>query len=141
MHVNHHAFRVNISDVQIESFFQSQAEGVHRPEKSGHALRLAAVNDLMDLLDGQHFRQRLDVLNLHLSQRLPFTPTRARVEKLHAGERHSQRATGELLVILQVQEEFSQLIFRDLPFLKWIPSSRVPGDGKRSASNIVSAVS
>ena len=44
-------------DVQIQSFLQSQAEGVHRPEKHGHALRPAAVNDLMDLLDGQQFRQ------------------------------------------------------------------------------------
>ena len=93
--------------MQIECFLQPQAEGVHRPEEHGHALRPAAVNDLMDLLNGQHFRQRLNVLNLHLCQCLPLAPTGPGVEEFHAGERDSQRATGELLVVLQMQEEFS----------------------------------
>ena len=114
VNMHHHAFRVNISDVQIQRFLQPQAEGVHRPEEDRHPLRPATVDDLMHLLDRQHFRQRLHVLNLHLRQRLPLAATCARVEEFHAGERDAQRAAGELLVILQMQKELSQLIFADL---------------------------
>ena len=88
----------------------AMAEGVRR----NFLAEVDLFRDLMHLLDGQDFRQRLDVFNLHLSQRLPVALERASVEKLHAGKRDSQRSAGELFVILQMQEEFSQLIFRDL---------------------------
>ena len=126
MHVYHHAFRVNVADVQIQCFLQPQAEGVHRPEEDRHPLRPAAVDDLMNLLDGQHFRQRLDVLNLHLRQRLPFAPTGARVEEFHTGERDAQRATGERLVVLQMQKELSQLVFADLIGRKFAEVRQLP---------------
>ena len=42
------------------------------------------------------------------------TSTRSCVEELDAAERHSQGSAGEGFVILQMQKELSQLIFRDL---------------------------
>jgi hypothetical protein len=60
------------------------------PEEDRHPLSPAAVNDLMDLLDGEHFRQRLDVLDLHLRQRLPVAAAGSRVEELDAAEGDSQ---------------------------------------------------
>jgi len=87
----------------------AMAEGVRR----NFLAEVDLFRDLMNLLDGQDFRQRLDVFDLHLSQRLPVASARASAEKLHAGKRDSQRSAGERFVILQMQKEFSQLIFRD----------------------------
>ena len=48
------------------------------------------VNDLMHLVDGQHFRQRLDVVDFHLRERLPVASAGASVKELDAAEGHSQ---------------------------------------------------
>jgi hypothetical protein len=61
MNVDHHAFRVDVADLQIASFLQPQSQGVHGPEKHGHARSRAFADDLINLIDGQNFRQRFDL--------------------------------------------------------------------------------
>ena len=114
MNVDHHAFRVDVADLQIASFLQPQSQGVHGPEEHGHAWSRTLADDLVNLINGQNFRQRFDVFDSHLCQRLPLAFAGASVEKLHAAIGDSQRSAGELLVVLQVQEEFAKLIFGDL---------------------------
>lgn len=57
--LRNNASGINVADVKIQSFLESQAERIHGPERDGHPPRLAAVDDLMHLFDGEHFRQRI----------------------------------------------------------------------------------
>jgi|GEM_PF-7064609 len=67
----------------------------------------------MNLRYGQHFGQRLVILDSHVGQRLPVAFAGARVEEFEAAEGDSQRSAGELFVVLQMQKELSQLVFGD----------------------------
>ena len=104
MDVHHHPLRINVPHLQVQRLFQPQSQGIDGPEVDGHPPGGAAVDDLMDLINGQHFRQSLRLLDLHPGQRLPVPPTGAGIEKLDAVEAHPQRAAGKGLVILQIQE-------------------------------------
>jgi hypothetical protein len=48
------------------------------------------IDDLIDLFDRQHLRQRFDILDAHLSECLPVSSARASVEALNATVGDSQ---------------------------------------------------
>ena len=58
VNVNHHAFRVEIADFEIESFFQSEAQRIDGPEIDSVASVPNGGHDLVDFVDGQDIGQR-----------------------------------------------------------------------------------
>ena len=48
------------------AFLHPQAERIDGPEVDGHPLGVRDQDNLQDLLAGDYFRERLDVLELHL---------------------------------------------------------------------------
>ena len=65
------ASRINVADLQVESFVQPQPERIQSPEKHGHAFGRAGIDNGMHLFDGDHFRQRPGALHLELFERDP----------------------------------------------------------------------
>ena len=84
MDVNHHSLSIDVTHVQVQCFFQRQAQRVHRPKVRHHPLRGASVDQPMDLVDGEHFGQRLDVLEFGVGERFPVSFTGASEEELDA---------------------------------------------------------
>lgn len=113
MNVDQTTSRIDITDLKVQSLLQTQAQRVDGPEVDGHARLATMVDDLMDLRDREHFRQALDVLNLHRSERLPLTTAGACVEELDATVSDTQRTGGELPVVLEVEEVLPQLRLGD----------------------------
>ena len=118
MDMHHHAFGINISDLQVQGFGHSQAERIDSPKVDGDSWRAAGVDDLVDLFSGDDFGQRLDVLQLHLLKRFPIAFAGSGVKEFDSRESHAEGAISELLFVLEVQKVSPQLVFVDLVGLK-----------------------
>ena len=55
-----------------------------QPRRAHHPLRGASVDQPMDLVDGEHFWQRLDVLKLGVGERFPVSFAGPSEEELDA---------------------------------------------------------
>src|SRR3989304_6408089 len=66
MDVNHAALGIDVADLQVEAFLHPQAERIDGPEVDGHPLGVRGQDNLKDLLAGDYFRERRDVLEFHL---------------------------------------------------------------------------
>ena len=82
--MNHHSLGVDVAHLQIQGLFQTQSQRVHRPKVRHHPLRGASVDQPMDLVDGEHFGQRPDVLEFGVGERFPVSLAGASEEELDA---------------------------------------------------------
>lgn len=135
MNVHHHSLRIDVGDLQVPSFVESQSKGIGGPEVGGDSRDVGRGDDLMNLIDGQNLGQGFDVLQLHGGEGFPRPFAGSGVEELDSGESDSHGTVRELFFILDEQEVFSQLSFRDpigssLAMIRELPDgSKVSVDG------------
>ncbi len=113
MDVNHHPLRIDVTDLQVTCLFEPEPHAVGGPEIQGDPFNAAGIDDRVDLLDGQDFRERLGRLQLHRGERFPGPFTRPGVKELDAGEGDANATVGELLFVLEVQEVSSEFSLGD----------------------------
>ncbi len=114
MDVDHHSLAVEITDLQVDRFADSQAEGVSRPDEGFQSERLASVDDLEDLRLGDHFGQRLDVVELGLIEHVPISGASRAIEELDPAQQHRLRARRNVLVNDLMQQELANIGFRTI---------------------------
>ena len=90
VYVNQSTGSINVPDLQMQTFFESQSHGVHGPQVDSDSLDLAGGDDLMDLRDRQHLRKRLGVGNLDLPQGRPVSLASVQIEESDAIKGDSQ---------------------------------------------------
>lgn len=73
MNMNHSAFGVDVSCLQVQSFIEAQSHRIDGSEKSSHPLGSGGINDGVDLLAGQHFGKRVDILQFEHGEDVPVT--------------------------------------------------------------------
>ena len=101
MDVNGHPLRINVTDLQIESFFQSQAKRVDAPQKSSIVQLPGGRNQLMDLSDRQHLGQRRLFGHFEFMEDIPVSWTGRGVKELQRTVGHFQRARSKLTSLIR----------------------------------------
>ena len=114
MHVNLHAFGVNVANLQAERFTHAQPERVHRPEISSIAWLPDGRHQLVNLVDGQHIGQRLLFWNPQLREHLPVARFGIGEEEFESTVGDSQRAGREVTIVDQIQQIVGDLLFGEL---------------------------
>ena len=102
--MDEHAFGINVADLQVPGFFETEAQGIDGPEIDSDAFDAAGIDDRVYLIDRKDFRERLGVLEFHGCQRFPGSLASSGVEELDAGVGDTHGPVGELLDVLEVQE-------------------------------------
>jgi hypothetical protein len=113
MDVDQSTLGINVADSQVEPFTQPQPQGVNGPKEGSHALGCGSIDDGVHLVDGQHFGEGVDVLQLEHREDVPVAFASDAIEELNARERDTQGAVGEVSFVFQMQEELSDLSFGD----------------------------
>ena len=75
MNMDQSAIRIDVTDLQVQSFAQSQSHRIDGPEVNRHALTRTSVNDLVNLLGRDDFRQGLGTFDFQLMQCVPVART------------------------------------------------------------------
>ena len=99
MHVNLHAFTVDVAHLQAERFAHAQAERVDGPEVRSISRLSDGRHQSMHFADGQHIGQSLLLRNPQLLQHLPVAWHRERIEKLQSTVRDSQSSRSVLAFV------------------------------------------
>ena len=104
MHVNHHALGIEITNLQVESFLQSQAQRIDGPEVSRVAMLRDGPDQPMHFVDGQHCGEGLLFGAAQILEHVPLAWFGDGIEELDAAVRDAQRTVsvhsrGEALVI------------------------------------------
>ncbi len=113
MDVDQSTSGVDVADLQMKSFVEPEPQGVDGPEEGLHPEGCGGIDDGMNLVDGQHFGERVNVLQLEHGEDLPVPFASDGVEELDAGKGDSKGAVGEQVIVLEVQEELSDLGLSD----------------------------
>ncbi len=98
MNVDHHSLTVEITNLQIDRFSDSQSEGVGRPDEGLHSPGLAGVDDLEDLGLGDHFGQGLGVVEPGLIEHVPLARASRAIKELDPTEQDALGSRGNLFV-------------------------------------------
>ena len=105
---------LNVGDLQMPGFIEPQSHRIDSPQVTGDSVYFAGVDDLMDLVDGEHFGQRLGLPEFHRLQRLPVPLAGTGIEELDSREGDPLGSVGEVFLVLEVNEVGSELGFGDL---------------------------
>ena len=114
MDVHGHSSRVNVTDLEIESFFQSQSQRVERPKQCGVVVAIRGSDQSMDFADRHHGRQSFLLWDFDLFQYVPIARASRTVEELQCTVSHFQRAGSELAIVDQMQQIVSHLLLAQL---------------------------
>ncbi len=114
MDMDHHPLTVDIADLQVDRFTDSQTERVGDPDETLHAKRSASVDHLKDLSLGNHFGQCAGIVDLGLIKDFPFSRTGGAVEELDPREGDALGSRGDFLIDDLMQQVGSHVIFGDL---------------------------
>ena len=109
--VNQTASAIDVRDLQVRAFLQTQTAGVDRAEAYVVPERTDMLQDQPHLLDAQHDRERPLARRANHPEHVPFTGERLLVEELDAGQRDGHRRSGILLDVPDVQEVLPDLFF------------------------------
>ena len=81
VHVYQSTGGVNVTDLQVQSFFESQSHRVNRPDVNSDAFDFAGVNDLVYLQHRKDFRKCLGIGDFDLPQGRPVSLATVRIEE------------------------------------------------------------
>jgi hypothetical protein len=104
MNVHEHPIGVDISDLQVQGLLKSQAQRVDGPEVGREPWSVRGVDESSDLGDRQHVGECFGPGNPELLERLPIAWLGVGIEELDAAHGDLQRAGGELLFVLKVED-------------------------------------
>ena len=102
MDVEGHATGVNVADLQVEAFFQSQGQRIKRLQQRGIVMLGDGGDQLADFADGHHSRQRFLFGDFDLSEDVPVAWASSAVEEFKSDIGYFERSGGELAFIDQV---------------------------------------
>ena len=112
--VNRHSLRVDVSDLQVEAFFESQSQRVDRPHENRVVLLTSCFDELLYLFDGQDIGQLLLLGNLESFKDVPVARTRNAVEEFQRTVSDFQGAGCKLAFVDQVQQIVGDLLLSQL---------------------------
>ena len=101
MHVHEHPLAVDVADLQVQPFLESQAERVDRPEVGPVVGRADGVDESSHLVDREHVGERLRPGDAEPLERRPVAGRGVGVEELDAAVGDLQRRGGELASFLR----------------------------------------
>ena len=134
MDVNHHSLSVDVSDLEVNRFSDSQPQRVGGPDEGLHAERLAGVDDLEDLLLRNDFGKCLGVFELGSLKDIPVPGTGVSKEELNAAEEYRLSAGSNFLYGDFVEQEFPHVRFGKL-FWRTFTEFAELSDGSNVAKN------
>ncbi len=114
MNVDHLALGVDVADLQVQSFAQTQAQRIDGPEEDSQALGVGGQDDLANLFSCDYFGQRIFVLEFEHRQDVPAAWAGDAIKELDAGERDAECSVGGFLLVAEVEKVAPQFCFRDL---------------------------
>ena len=82
MDMDHHPLAVDIADLQVDRFANSQSERVGDPDETLHAKGSTRIDHLKDLVLRDDFGKSADVVDLGLIKDFPFSRAGGSIEKL-----------------------------------------------------------
>ena len=104
MNVNHHPLAVDVADLQVDHFADSQPQRVGGPKKTLQAKRTGRVDHLKDLVLRDDFGERDDARDLGLLEDFPLSGAGGSVEELDGREDDALSSRGGFNVNDLVQE-------------------------------------
>ena len=135
MNVNHHPLAVDVADLQIDRFADSQPQGIGDPQEALQAKRAGGVNHLKDLVLGDDFGKCDDARDLGLLEDFPISGAGGSVEELDGRKDDALGARSGFDVNDLVQEvnadvvlgEFLRRRFVEIGEMAYFPDVTVDG--------------
>lgn len=112
LHMKHHARAVDVSDIYVEGFAESESAGVEAPEVCFVVQGTDGADDGMDLVDAQDIGKFSPSLGTNQWERRTFQGMSEEEHDCGVDDLHGVRS--ELLVILQVEQIVSNLLLVEL---------------------------
>jgi hypothetical protein len=113
MDVHPASIGVDIANLEMESFLESQAEFVDSPEVGGPFQGRASVDDVMDLRSGEHDRELLIVLDADIAECWPVSRADLGVEEFQTAPSDAQRPASEASISFEMHQKGAELFFGD----------------------------
>ena len=109
--VNQHPRSIDVRDLQVECFLQTEPQRIDGPEEALHDRLADRRDELIDFGDGQDGGKFGLFGDSQLAERRPLSRTRMGVEELEPRVRDLQRIGFPLLIVLDEQQIASQIAF------------------------------
>ena len=114
VHVDHHAIRVDVGDLQVERLLQAQAAGVHGGEVGAVARRANAAEHRSNLLPTEHPRQARFALGAHDVEQVSVAPQTLHEVDADAAVADAQRVGRPVIDVAPAQEVGFKLLLADV---------------------------
>ena len=95
MNMNQAARRVDVTDLQVQSFVEPQAHRIDGPEVDEHSLSGGLRDQRVNLSDGEDFGERVDVLQFEHFDDVPVSLAGVGKEEFHTGEGNAERPVSK----------------------------------------------
>jgi hypothetical protein len=114
MNVNHHPLGVQVADLQVEPFFESQPECVGGPKEGGIVMLVGGGDYLLNFANGQHVGQRFLFGHTQFLKDIPISGTSDAIEKLQGAVGDFERPGRKLTIVDKVKQIVTDLLLGEL---------------------------